>query len=82
MDIYSSDVLDLLDLQGEYGNLESLNYLGQSYLQGTANIARDFAKAKEMFLKALEVDANNEVANTQLGLIYMMGLLSDFVPEM
>jgi hypothetical protein len=32
MDIFSTDVLDLIDLQGEYGNLESLNYLGISYL--------------------------------------------------
>lgn len=32
LDIFSSDVLDLLDLQGTYGNLESLNYLGISYL--------------------------------------------------
>lgn len=33
-------------------------------------------------MKALEADAKDETANTQLGLIYMMGLLNDFVPEM
>ena len=32
MDFFNSDVMDLLDLQGEYGNLESLRYLGISYL--------------------------------------------------
>jgi len=35
-----------------------------------------------MFLKALEADSKDETANTQLGLIYMMGLCNDFVPEM
>lgn len=81
MDIFSSDVLDLLDLQGEYGNLESLNYLGISYLQGTPHIERDFAKSEEMFLKALEVDSTDTTANTQLGLIHMMGLINDYVPQ-
>jgi Flp pilus assembly protein TadD len=81
MDIFSSDVMDLLDLQGEYGNVESLNYLGTSYLQGTTNIDRDFEKAKEMFLKVLEIDPKDPTANTQLGLIYMLGIMNDFLPE-
>lgn len=81
MEFFSSDVLDLLDLQGEHGNLESLNYLGIQYLQGTPNIERDFAKSEQMFLRALEVDPKDSMANTHLGLMHMMGLLSDFVPD-
>jgi Flp pilus assembly protein TadD len=34
-----------------------------------------------MFLKALEVDPHDTTANTQLGLIYLMGLLNNFIPE-
>jgi len=34
-----------------------------------------------MFLKALEVDPQDETANTHLGLIYLMGLLNNSVPE-
>lgn len=49
-------MLDLLDLQGTYGNLESLNYLAISYMQGTPNIERNFQKSKDMFLKVLELD--------------------------
>lgn len=81
MDIFSSDVMDLLDLQGEYGNVESLNYLGISYMQGTPNIDRDFDKSKEMFLKVLEIDPKDPIANTQLGMIYMLGIMNDFIPE-
>jgi len=39
---FSSDVLDLLEEQGAYGNLDSLNYLGVQYLMGTPNIERNF----------------------------------------
>jgi TPR repeat protein len=77
LESFSSDVLDLLEEQGAYGNLDSLNYLGVQYLMGTPNIERDFQKAREMFEKALSVDPEDSYANMQLGIMYMMGILSE-----
>ena len=37
--------------------------------------------SKNMFLKVLELDPKDVTANTNLGLIHMMGLLNNFVPE-
>lgn len=33
-DNIDEDLIDLLNMQGDYGSTESLNYLGQSYLIG------------------------------------------------
>jgi len=44
---YNLDIVELLDLQGNYGNTDSLNYLGLSYMQGSGNLKRDFKKARE-----------------------------------
>lgn len=81
MEHYTPDVRELVEQQGEYGNVESLNYLGISYLQGTPHIDRNFVKAKEMFLKVLEIEPKDPTANTELGLMHMMGLLNNMVPE-
>ena len=55
--------------------------MGISYFQGTPKIERNFQKSKEMFLKVLELDPKDVIANTNLGLIHMMGLLNNFNPE-
>lgn len=68
------DIVDLLDLQGSYGSTQSLNYLGDSYMQGSGQLKRDFKKAKDFFQKSLKVDAKDVTANYKLGVIYMLGL--------
>lgn len=35
---------------------------------------RDFTKAKELFLKSLNIDPKDEYANYQLGVMTMLGL--------
>ena len=45
----SSDFVELFDMQGEYGNTDSLNFLGFSQLKGSGKLDRDFDKAYELF---------------------------------
>jgi hypothetical protein len=45
--MHNLDLVDLLDLQGAYGNTDSLNYLGVGYMTGSGQMKRDFKKAKD-----------------------------------
>jgi hypothetical protein len=38
-----NDMIDLLDLKGQYGNVESLSVLGIQHVHGTQRIRRDFS---------------------------------------
>ncbi len=70
----SHDIIDLLNLQGAYGSSESLNFLGISYMQGYGGVKRDFAQAKQLFLKSLLVNSTDPLANYELGVISLLGL--------
>jgi TPR repeat protein len=70
----SVDIIELLNLQGQYGSSESLNYLGISYMQGFGGVKRDFRQAKEFFLKSLKVNSTDPLANYELGVICLLGL--------
>ena len=63
-----------MNLQGEYGSSDSLNYLGLSYMQGSGHLKRDFKLARETFLKSLKVDSKDTVANYELGVMSILAL--------
>ena len=71
----STDVVELLDLQGAYGSTDSLNFLGWSTMQGKGKMERNFTKAHQLFQKALEIDENDATANYCIGLLHMLGLI-------
>lgn len=49
-------------------------------MQGSGKINRNFAKAKEFFVKSLQADSKDAYANYQLGVMSMLGLGCD--PDM
>lgn len=55
----STDVVELLDQQGQYGSTESLNFLGFSALMGKGKMERNFERAFELFTKALVIDGKD-----------------------
>ena len=61
-------------MQGEYGNTDSLNFLGFSQLKGSGKLDRDFDKAYELFQKSLEIDKSDVTANYVIGLMNMIGI--------
>ena len=71
----STDVVELLDQQGQYGSTESLNFLGFSALMGKGKMEKNFKRAFELFKKSLEIDSKDQTANYCLGLMYMLGLV-------
>lgn len=66
-DIISNDILDLLDLQGEYGSAESLIYIGSMHMHGSLKVQRDMKKAMEHFKKALEIEPDHQKALYYVG---------------
>jgi TPR repeat protein len=55
----SNDFVDWIVNQGSYGDAHSLNYLGASYMQGNAQMERNYEKAASLFERALELDDLN-----------------------
>ena len=49
-----------MDWKGDYGNAESLSYLGVQYVHGTNNIEIDYQKGMEFFEKALTFDEKDK----------------------
>ena len=77
----SSDVVELLDQQGQYGSTESLNFLGFSALMGKGKMERNFERAYELFMKSLKIDKKDQTANYCLGLMHMLGLIPGQEPD-
>ena len=77
----SSDVVELLDQQGKYGNTDSLNFLAFSALMGKGKMQRNFERAYELFTQALEIDKKDKTANYCLGLMHMLGLVPNEEPN-
>eukprot|EP00347_Sterkiella_histriomuscorum_P014767 403359608 len=69
-----NDFIDLLDLKGQYGNVESLSVLGIQHVHGTKRVKRDFEQAKTTFEKALTIDQNDKDSNYYMGLMHLNGL--------
>jgi hypothetical protein len=62
----------LLELQGAYGNADSMVYLGVSYLQGGGKLDRDFSKAQYLFEGALLLEPGNKHALYYLGYLWLL----------
>ncbi|CDW82044.1 protein sel-1 homolog 1-like [Stylonychia lemnae] len=69
-----NDMIDLLDLKGQYGNVESLSVLAIQHVHGTKRIKRDFLQARRSFEKALSIDFNDKDSNYYMGLMNLHGL--------
>lgn len=68
-----TDIEELMEFRGEYGNSDSLALKGLQYMHSPDKSDKNYRKARSYFERALEIDPRDPQSNYYIGLMHMLG---------